>query len=46
VFIKRSSSYRPIAENVKRYADLFQVYKSVYAQTKPLNDRLVPFRSA
>lgn len=46
VFIKRASTYSPIAENAKRYADLFQVYKSVYAQTKELNDRLVPFRPA
>lgn len=46
VFIKRSSVYSPIADNVKVYADLFQIYKSVYGQTKPINDRLVPFRPA
>jgi xylulokinase len=45
-FIKRASTYSPNPENVKRYEELFQVYKSVYAQTKPLNDRLVPFRPA
>lgn len=43
-FIKRASTYTPNADNARRYAELFQVYKSVYAQTKPLNDSLVPFR--
>src|SRR5690606_39546132 len=37
-FIKRASTYSPNPENVKRYEELFQVYKSVYAQTKPLNE--------
>lgn len=45
VFIKRAATYTPIADHVQTYSELFQVYKNVYAQTKPLNDRLAAFRA-
>lgn len=43
-FIEYTKTYKPDPETVQKYAELFEVYKDVYAKTKPLNDRLVSFR--
>lgn len=43
-FVKRSRSYRPDPARSARYAELFGVYKQVYAQTKGLNEALAAFR--
>lgn len=43
-FVKRSRSYRPDPERSARYAELFGVYKQVYAQTRGLNEALAAFR--
>jgi xylulokinase len=43
-FIQYGTPYEPNSENAKRYEDLFEVYKLVYAQTRELNERLLPFR--
>ncbi|URM31020.1 xylulokinase [Cytobacillus firmus] len=43
-FISYEKSYVPIPENVKKYEELFQLYKEVYAQTRKLNEGLAGFR--
>jgi len=43
-FIRYEKTIKPNPDNVNTYAKLFEVYKQVYAQTKTLNDQLVPFR--
>lgn len=43
-FVKRSRSYRPDPARSARYAELFGVYKQVYAQTRGLNEALAAFR--
>ena len=43
-FLKYGSAYEPKPENVQRYAELFEVYKDVYTQTRGLNERLQKFR--
>ncbi|MCS0825713.1 xylulokinase [Cytobacillus firmus] len=43
-FITYEKTYTPIPENVKKYQELFQLYKEVYAQTKKLNEGLAGFR--
>ncbi|MFC6334838.1 xylulokinase [Paenibacillus septentrionalis] len=43
-FVKHADSYEPNPEAVAAYESLFRVYQQVYAQTKTLNDQLVPFR--
>ena len=45
VFIKRAAVFSPNEANVAIYADLFEIYKDVYASTKALNQRLMPFRT-
>ncbi|MGG4468395.1 xylulokinase [Paenibacillus alvei] len=36
--------YEPIQENVKRYEELYRIYKKVYGQTKMLSEELTQFR--
>lgn len=43
-FIRYEKTYQPDAERVKTYADLFAIYKQVYAQTRSLNEQLASFR--
>ncbi|MCI3919901.1 xylulokinase [Paenibacillus sp. TRM 82003] len=43
-FIQYGTPYEPIAANADRYAELFEVYKSVYTHTRELNERLQKFR--
>lgn len=43
-FLQYGAPYEPIAANAERYAELFEVYKSVYTHTRELNERLQPFR--
>ncbi|MDL4840298.1 xylulokinase [Aquibacillus rhizosphaerae] len=43
-FLEEAEVYEPIQENVKKYAELFEVYKDVYVQTASLNKQLAPFR--
>ncbi|HZG56753.1 xylulokinase, partial [Paenibacillus sp.] len=43
-FLEYGRAFAPIAANADRYAELFEVYKDVYAQTRALNERLQPFR--
>lgn len=43
-FIQTSKIYYPIKDNVEIYNRLFNIYKLVYKQTKPLNDQLVEYR--
>jgi xylulokinase len=45
VFIQEATTYTPVPENVKRYNELFQLYKEVYSQTKVLNEGLKSFRA-
>jgi len=45
VFIKRVGSYSPNREHAEQYAELFQIYKEVYTQTKPINESLMKFRA-
>lgn len=44
-FVKHAATYVPDAARASRYAELFGVYRDVYAATKPLNEALQPFRS-
>lgn len=43
-FIRYEKTYKPDAERVKTYAELFKIYKQVYAQTRSLNEQLAAFR--
>jgi xylulokinase len=43
-FLEYGAAYAPKAENASKYAELFEVYKDVYARTRELNERLAPFR--
>lgn len=43
-FISYEKTYVPIPENVKKYQELFQLYKEVYVQTRKLNEGLAGFR--
>lgn len=43
-FIKTAGEFRPNRETVEIYNGLYEVYRGIYAQTKPLNDALKPFR--
>lgn len=45
VFVKQAGSYEPNEERTGRYAELFGIYRDVYAATKPLNEALTTFRS-
>ncbi|MBB6730222.1 xylulokinase [Cohnella zeiphila] len=44
VFVKRASSYRPDPARSARYAELFRIYRDVYAHTRDLNHALAAFR--
>ncbi|OPJ55845.1 xylulokinase [Alkalithermobacter paradoxus] len=44
VFTVEEKSFLPIPENVKKYKELFKLYKNVYRQTKSLNEELKKFR--
>lgn len=44
VFTQPAKTYEPIQENVEKYQELFSLYKSVYQQTKALNEGLNKFR--
>ncbi|GGG17480.1 xylulokinase [Paenibacillus abyssi] len=43
-FVKRGAAYNPNPDAVKVYASLFEVYQQVYAQTRSLNEALIPYR--
>lgn len=43
-FVQVSETYSPNAENVKKYKELFKIYKDVYKDTKSLNENLLKFR--
>ncbi|MFT0801768.1 xylulokinase [Bacillus swezeyi] len=43
-FVHTKESFFPRPEISRQYQDLFQIYKDVYRQTKPLNERLACFR--
>jgi xylulokinase len=43
-FTKIVETYTPIEENVKKYKDLYTLYKQVYQHTKSLNEGLKSFR--
>ncbi|PLR76719.1 xylulokinase [Bacillus sp. V3-13] len=44
IFTQSVKIYEPIEENVKKYKELFSLYKLVYQQTKELNKKLSRFR--
>jgi len=44
VFIKRSKTYRPRAAETAKYAELYPLYKRVYADTRELQAALSAFR--
>lgn len=43
-FVKVGNRYEPINANVGAYAELYQIYRQIYTQTKQLNQRLKRFR--
>jgi len=43
-FIAHDRVFEPEAQNVETYQSLFQIYKTVYAHTKELNEKLQSFR--
>ncbi|NAO99412.1 xylulokinase [Halomonas sp. MG34] len=43
-FLETDKLYKPKAENVAKYKELFAIYQDVYGQTKKLNDRLNVYR--
>lgn len=44
VFVKEEKTYYPILDNVKKYNELFAIYKDVYINTSELNNRLMSYR--
>lgn len=44
VFSQIVKTYEPIPENVEKYKELFSLYKTIYSQTKELNEGLAAFR--
>ncbi len=44
-FLEKVKTYEPNPENVKKYQQLFQLYKQIYGQTKELNAELDAFRN-
>jgi xylulokinase len=44
VFISYEKSYHPNPVDVEKYQTLYDIYKTVYGQTKVLNERLKKFR--
>jgi xylulokinase len=43
-FIQYGSPYEPKSDNAAKYAELFEIYKDVYVQTRVLNERLQSYR--
>ncbi|WP_058306614.1 xylulokinase [Gracilibacillus massiliensis] len=43
-FLEDAETYQPIATNVEKYQQLFDLYKNVYTKTKELNHDLMKFR--
>ncbi|KAB8131005.1 hypothetical protein F9U64_13545 [Gracilibacillus oryzae] len=43
-FLEDAETYHPINENVDKYEKLFVMYREIYKQTKPLNEKLMSFR--
>ncbi|MDQ0338602.1 xylulokinase [Caldalkalibacillus uzonensis] len=43
-FVQYEAQFTPIPENVHKYEELFKIYQQVYAQTRALNQALLPFR--
>lgn len=43
-FVQISEIYRPNAENVAKYKELFSIYQDVYTKTKSINENLQNFR--
>lgn len=43
-FVAYDRSFEPIPANVETYRGLFEIYKSVYANTKEMNERLQAYR--
>ncbi|RXZ78416.1 xylulokinase [Paenibacillaceae bacterium] len=44
-FVQQGQRYTPNAEAVQAYAGLFKIYQQIYAQTRGLNEALVPYRN-
>ncbi|MNS00454.1 Xylulose kinase [compost metagenome] len=44
-FIRHSRTYMPDSERVQVYADLFEIYQRVYADTRQLNNSLESYRT-
>jgi xylulokinase len=45
VFLSTSAVFEPIPENVKRYKDLYKIYKEVYPHTVNINHQLFDFKA-
>lgn len=45
VFISYEKSYKPIKGNVERYSLLYDLYKTIYLNTKDINEKLMKFRN-
>ncbi|WP_117168786.1 xylulokinase [Paraliobacillus sediminis] len=43
-FLEEAETYQPISENVVSYQRLFELYQTIYQQTKALNKDLMAFR--
>ncbi|QTN00462.1 xylulokinase [Sediminibacillus dalangtanensis] len=43
-FLQEAATYQPNPENVERYRELFQLYKTVYRQTADINHKLMRYR--
>jgi xylulokinase len=43
-FIKYGDRFEPVIEHVQKYHELYELYRSVYEQTRQLNERLQSFR--
>lgn len=44
-FVQEATRIMPNEENVQKYAQLYDVYRQIYAQTKKLNEQLISFRN-
>lgn len=44
LFIRQEERYQPNPERVDRYKALYEIYKDIYVQTKPLNDKLSAYK--
>ncbi|MFD2612523.1 xylulokinase [Paenibacillus gansuensis] len=43
-FLRPAKTFQPDAERVRRYDELYTVYRGIYAATRPLNEALTAFR--